>query len=196
MGDLTTILGIQLGQKLNDIQNAIGDGASYLAAQGRKGGQSTHPRMQQVSVPSHEGDVVLPDAALVSKDGNGVLGEGSMRPPVSYLPPAGGDRVVAPEQPLFTADPRKQRAYLNATVPVQNEKGQLVGTIGPKGVPMVMIQPQPEAVITPIPNAPADSLQRIEAPYLAPKVHKTKGVFLKHIKSMYEQMLQQMGTLT
>lgn len=202
MGDLTTILGIQLGQKLNEIQNALGDGASYLAAQGRKGGQrSSAGRTRAIpaddsSLMRDEGDErVLPDAAVLLQRGRDVRGnEGFFRKPAepTNLPPANGDPIVAPQQPLID-----RRGYLTQQVPVMNEKGQMVAVMGPQGAPTAYLQNRPEDVITPIPNEPQAEIDHLRnTPYITPKDQKTKGVFLKHIKSMYEQMLQQMGTLT
>lgn len=198
MGDLTTILGIQLGQKLNEIQNALGDGASYLAAQGRKGGQTTHGGTVQPvddsSLMRAEGDErVLPDAALLQRGADARGNAGFFRKPAepTYLPPANGDRIVEPQEPLI------RNGYLTKQVPVMNEKGQIVSVMGPKAAPTVYLQNRPEDAIAPIPNASQAEIDHLRnTPYIQPKDQKTKGAFLKHMKAMYEQMLQQMGTLT
>lgn len=210
MGDLATILGVQLQQKLDEINQALGvpHQQGYLTP--RKGGQAAHdtrggepaqpaptppaakssrgPRGRNVAIgydPSVE--QALPDAATVSRNGYGELAQGSSRPVVSYLPPEGGDRIVEPPPPQ-----RGRTLLLQQQVPVMNEKGQQVDVVGPKGAGFLQTAPEPEGQL--LPNADPGDLERSRMPYLTPPDGKSKGVFVKHMKSMYEQMLQQMGT--
>lgn len=177
MADLATLLGVQLQDKLGDIAAALPRVAGYLDQKGTRPANDVTPA---------EGERVLPDSGQLNRDGNTYYQ--TPNPAASYLPPAGGDRVVSPEKPLIAH--RNGRAYLTAQVPVENEKGQIVDMVGPKGAPPIFQRGDNEAIV-PIPNAPANALESVQAPYLTPKENKRKGLFIDHMKKMYGQMLEQ-----
>lgn len=208
MPDLATILGVQIAQKLQEIQNAMPppQAAGYLAP--RKGGQAASQTRSYEQVPPAKGPTPTPRA---SKSYLGVRGrnigdggpgrdrelgrdeldrtpltEGNkffMRPSDAgtSIPPTGSDPVVTPEQPLIVK--KGGRSYLMMQVPAVNEQGKVVDMVGPKGAPMIFQQTTPADAVQPIPNAPAKPIEFRDA--------KHRGVFMRHMKAMYDQMMQQ-----
>lgn len=215
MPDLATILGVQIAQKLKEIQQAAPPAnVGYLGA--HKGGQAVQESRTYEQVPPDGGSALtaapLPELPPATKSYLGArgrhIGDGGPgrdrelgndeldRTPLTdgnkfflnpnrgapELPPVGSDPIVEPpQQPLIVK--KGGKSYLMMQVPAVNERGQLVDVVGPKGAPMVFEQATQDPNIKPIPNAPPGPIEFRD--------NQHKGVFTRHMKTMYEQMIQQ-----
>lgn len=214
MGDLATILGIQMRRKLAE-----------LPAQGY---------LETVGSPADIGAPATyrgPDQAMVLNSDRPGKGDNlpagqtttlyqTINPnPQTYIPPATGDKVAAlPDTTRIVKKgekaPKRRTIYLQNQVPVIDERGVQVGVVGPAGAPFLPDSgPQPvpipntvDVVPTPAPHGPPGKLVR---PYLSkqqiqelspqrPPVmdRKQRGVFLRHLKDLSDKMYTQLGIPT